>query len=131
MRALAPALRSFSHASRTAVDPPVSWPPSSELMYTSAGGANSTVTLLMSTSSSSAISIGIEVATPWPISERAQRIVTLLSGVMRTHAFGAAPSAASAAPCLRQVEAESNAAADGGSHLDEIAAGLIIDLFHV
>src|SRR5678815_189166 len=52
-------------------------------------GACSTRTWLQSQSSSSARTIGSEVHTPWPISECLSRIVTLLSGAMRTNAFGA------------------------------------------
>src|SRR5687767_12002621 len=44
----------------------------------------------MSTSSSSATSVGIDITTPCPISERATRIVTVLSGAMRTQALTAA-----------------------------------------
>jgi hypothetical protein len=72
------------------VEPPVIWPPSRLLIYTSAGGANSTLILLISTSSSSATNIGMEVATPWPISERATMMVTWLSAPIFTHALGMA-----------------------------------------
>jgi hypothetical protein len=85
-------MRSLSQPSRTEVEPPVIWPPSMPLMYTSPGGANSTLILRRSTSSSSATRVGSAIATPWPISERAQRIVTWLFGAMRIHAFSAAGS---------------------------------------
>jgi hypothetical protein len=62
-RTWAPAVRSFSQPSRTEVEPPVSCgPPSRALPYSLAsGGAIATLIRLMSTFSSSAISIGIEV----------------------------------------------------------------------
>src|SRR4051812_3363600 len=41
-----------------------------------------------STFSSSAISMGSDVYTPWPISDRAVISVTMLSSEMCTHAFG-------------------------------------------
>ena len=47
----------------------------------------------MSTSSSSATSIGIDVNVPWPISARAQMIVTVLSVPTLTQALGIAPAA--------------------------------------
>ncbi|HEY8067389.1 MAG TPA: hypothetical protein VIF38_00720 [Burkholderiales bacterium] len=87
MRAWAPATRSFSQPSRTEVEPPVIWPPSMPLMYTSPGGAKSTLTLLRSTSSSSATRVGRAMTTPCPISERAQRMVILLSLPTRIQAL--------------------------------------------
>src|SRR5574342_1376039 len=51
-----------------------------------------------SASSSSARSIGREVATPWPISERSTTTSTLSSGLIRSQAFGAnGPGPATAA----------------------------------
>ena len=49
--------------------------------------------MLIGTSSSSATSIGIEVKTPWPISERAQMMVTALSVPTLTQALGIDPGA--------------------------------------
>jgi hypothetical protein len=60
-RAVAPALRSFSQPSRTLVLPPVICPPIRLLMYTSPGGANSTVMRSRPTPSSSAMSMGSAV----------------------------------------------------------------------
>ena len=54
-------MRSFSHASRTLVLPPVTWPPSRLLMYSLPGGANSTLIVDGATPSSSAISVGSAV----------------------------------------------------------------------
>src|SRR5471032_67760 len=88
MRTWAPAMRSFSYASRTEVEPPVICAPSSALVYTAPTGAISTFTLRRSTPSSSAISIGIDVYTPWPISERAEISVMVLSSAMWTQALG-------------------------------------------
>src|SRR5688572_16649349 len=86
-RAVAPALRSFSQPSRTLVLPPVIWPPIRLLMYASPGGANSVLMRVSSTPSSSAMSIGSEVYTPWPISARSHRKVMLLSVPMRSQAL--------------------------------------------
>ena len=66
VRACAPAMRSLSQPSRTEVEPPVIWPPSSALMYSSPGGAISTLTFERSTSSSSATSIGTAHPPPSP-----------------------------------------------------------------
>jgi hypothetical protein len=60
-RAVAPARRSGIHKARTEVDPPVAWKPVAGLKYAGPGGAASTVTCSMATSSSSASSIGMEV----------------------------------------------------------------------
>jgi hypothetical protein len=54
-------MRNFSHASRTLVLPPVTWPPSSALMYSLPGGADSTLMVEGATPSSSAISVGSAV----------------------------------------------------------------------
>src|SRR5262245_16211619 len=82
-------MRNLSHASRTLVLPPVTCPPSSLLMYSFPGGANSTLMLEGATPSSSQIRVGNEVYTPCPISERSHRIVTCPSVPMRSHAFAA------------------------------------------
>ena len=58
-------------------------------MYCEPAGANSMRTVDQSASSSSAISIGSAVETPWPISERSTMTRMLSSAPMRSHAFGA------------------------------------------
>src|SRR5258706_229930 len=68
-------------------------------MYALSAGAKSIWTLVQSASSSSASSIGKEVATPWPISQRSTMTSTLSSGPMRSHALGAK----GAGPCSPRV----------------------------
>src|SRR2546429_6660837 len=63
--------------------------PNIGLVYALSAGANSIFTLVQSASSSSAMSIGRAVLTPWPISERSTTMSTLLSGLIRSHALGA------------------------------------------
>src|SRR5436190_23707894 len=63
--------------------------PNIGLMYALSAGAHSISTLVQSASSSSAMSIGSAVLTPWPISERSTTMSTLLSGLIRSHALGA------------------------------------------
>src|SRR5580765_5194628 len=62
--------------------------PNAVCAYSGAAGACSTRTWLQSQPSSSATTIGMDVQTPWPISECLRRIVTLSSGAMRMNAFG-------------------------------------------
>src|SRR5690349_9617105 len=62
--------------------------PNAVWAYSGAAGACSTRTRLQSQPSSSATTIGMDVHTPWPISECLSRIVTLSSGAMRMNAFG-------------------------------------------
>src|SRR5881296_3846950 len=99
-RAAAPALRSGVNAARTLVLPPVPCMPNIGLMYALSAGADSMRIFDQSASSSSASSIGSDVVTPWPISERSTTTTTLSSAPMRSHAFGAKGAAAAArAPC--------------------------------
>src|SRR6266550_3120222 len=96
-RAAAPAFRSGIHAALTLVLPPVPCIPNSGLKYCFAAGANSILILVQSASSSSARSMGSEVVTPWPISERSTTTTTLSLLPMRSHAsahHGAAGTAA-------------------------------------
>ena len=88
-RAAAPALRSGVNAARTLVLPPVPCIPNMGFVYALSAGANSILILDQSASSSSARSIGSDVATPWPISERSTMTSTLSSVPMRSHALGA------------------------------------------
>src|ERR1700722_1501374 len=62
--------------------------PNAVCAYAGAAGACSARTFAQSQSSSSASTIGIDVQMPWPISECLSRIVTVLSGAIRTNAFG-------------------------------------------
>src|SRR5216110_2511642 len=71
------------------------------LTYDLSAGADSIRTLDQSASSSSASSMGREVVTPWPISERSTTTSTLSSAPMRSQAFGANGAAAAAPPALR------------------------------
>src|SRR5437763_7684087 len=71
--------------------------PNIGLVYALSAGADSIFTLVQSASSSSAMSIGRAVVTPWPISERSTTMSTLLSGLIRSHALGAKGAAAAAA----------------------------------
>src|SRR2546426_9393323 len=75
--------------------------PNIGLVYALSAGANSIRTLDQSASSSSASSIGNDVVTPWPISERSTTTRTLSSAPMRSHAFGANGAAAAARPARR------------------------------
>src|SRR2546430_7581453 len=70
--------------------------PNIGLVYALSAGANSIFTLVHSASSSSARSIGRAVVTPWPISERSTTMSTLLSGLIRSKAWGAKGAAAAA-----------------------------------
>src|SRR2546426_11207508 len=72
--------------------------PNIGLVYALSAGANSIRTLDQSASSSSASSIGNDVVTPWPISERSTTTTTLSSAPMRSHAFGANGAAAATRP---------------------------------
>src|SRR6266704_2746372 len=62
--------------------------PNMGLMYALSAGAKSMRIFDQSASSSSASSIGRDVVTPWPISERSTITSTLSSGLMRSHALG-------------------------------------------
>src|SRR5258708_30556603 len=72
--------------------------PNIGLMYALSAGADSIRTFDQSASSSSASSMGSDVVTPWPISERSTTTTTLSSAPMRSHAFGAKGAAAARAP---------------------------------
>src|SRR5882724_2841368 len=72
--------------------------PNIGLMYALSAGADSMRILDQSASSSSASSMGSDVVTPWPISERSTTTSTLSSVPMRSHAFGANGAAAAARP---------------------------------
>src|SRR5690349_4773621 len=69
--------------------PPVPCMPNIGLMYALSAGANSILIFDQSASSSSARSIGSDVVTPCPISERSTITSTLSSGLIRSQAFGA------------------------------------------
>src|SRR3989449_5817591 len=69
--------------------------------YALSAGADSILTFDQSASSSSASSMGREVVTPCPISERSTTTRTLSSAPMRSHAFGANGAAAAARPARR------------------------------
>ena len=85
------------------------------------GAGTPCVTLLQSHSSSSATSIGSAVSAPWPISERATRMVTVSSGAITIQAvISGAPPAACAAEW--DVEAERQRAAGRGDADQEAAA---------
>src|SRR5207247_990578 len=71
--------------------------PNIGLMYALSAGADSIRTFDQSASSSSASSMGNDVVTPWPISERSTTTTTLSSAPMRSHALGANGAAAAAA----------------------------------
>src|SRR6266702_557469 len=71
------------------------------LMYALSAGADSIRTFDQSASSSSASSMGNDVVTPCPISERSTTTSTLSSAPMRSQAFGANGAAAAAPPALR------------------------------
>src|SRR5436309_7928238 len=71
------------------------------LTYDLSAGADSIRTFDQSASSSSASSMGREVVTPWPISERSTTTSTLSSAPMRSHAFGANGAAVVARPARR------------------------------
>src|SRR5213080_3014377 len=71
------------------------------LTYDLSAGADSIRTFDQSASSSSASSMGREVVTPWPISERSTTTSTVSSAPMRSQAFGANGAAAAAPPALR------------------------------
>src|SRR5215470_7566537 len=86
-RAAAPALRIGSQWPRTAVDPPVAWIPKIGLTKALSTPACSTRTRDQSASSSSAISMGMAVCTPCPISERPHTTVMSLLGAMRRYAL--------------------------------------------
>src|SRR2546425_2044848 len=70
--------------------------PNIGLVYALSAGADSIRTFDQSASSSSASSMGNDVVTPWPISERSTTTRTLSSAPMRSQALGA--NAAAAAP---------------------------------
>ena len=124
-RAVAPALRSSSCDARIERLPPVDMSPQARLRRRlSAGGTNSALTLLQSHSSSSATSIGSAVKLPWPISERATRMITVSSGWITIQAVisGATSPASSRSRPERDVEAERQRAADRGDAGEERAA---------
>src|SRR5712692_3980651 len=101
-RAVAPAWRKYSCESRIERLPPVAIEPHTRFRRTcSLVETNSVRTFVQSHSSSSATSMGRPVELPCPISERATRITTLLSGLMMIHAVSSGPFAfaAAAAPC--------------------------------
>src|SRR6266480_6415419 len=77
--------------------------PNMGLMYALSAGADSIRTFDQSASSSSASSIGNDVVTPWPISERSTTTSTLSSAPIRSHALGA--NGAAAAGSSRRPEA--------------------------
>ena len=77
--------------------PPVPCMPNMGLVYALSAGANSIRILDQSASSSSASSIGSEVVTPCPISERSTITSTLSSGLMRSQALGVKGAAGAAA----------------------------------
>ena len=91
-RAAAPTRRIGSQFVGVAVLPPATcrW------YFVVSSVACSMRTFFQSTSSSSAMSIGSIVFTPWPISGFFAMIVTMPSGVMRMNAFGANSAAGSA-----------------------------------
>src|SRR5881397_381877 len=72
--------------------------PNIGLMYALSSGADSIRTFDQSASSSSASSMGSDVVTPWPISERSTTTTTLSSAPRRSHAFGANGAAAATRP---------------------------------
>src|SRR3979490_3267365 len=74
--------------------------PNIGLVYALSAGADSIRTLDQSASSSSASSMGNEVVTPWPISERSTTTSTPPSAPLRSHALGANGAAAAARPRL-------------------------------
>src|SRR5206468_2815979 len=97
-RAVAPARRRYSCESRIERLPPVAIEPHTRLRRTcSAVETNSVRTFVQSHSSSSATSIGSPVELPCPISERATRITTLLSGLTTIQAVISAPFSLAAA----------------------------------
>src|SRR2546422_11561966 len=69
--------------------------------YALSAGADSILTFDQSASSSSASSMGNDVVTPCPTSERSTPTRTLSSAPMRSHAFGANGAAAAARPARR------------------------------
>src|SRR5437660_1155601 len=70
--------------------------PNIGLVYALSAGADSIRTFDQSASSSSASSMGNDVVTPWPISERSTTTRTLSSAPMRSQALGANAAAAPA-----------------------------------
>src|SRR3989449_8584492 len=68
--------------------------PNIGLVYALSAGADSIRTFDQSASSSSASSMGSDVVTPWPISERSTTTRTLSSAPMRSQALGANAAAA-------------------------------------
>ena len=129
-RAAAPAWRRYSCESRIERLPPVAIEPHTRLRrICSAVETNSVRTFVQSHSSSSATSIGRPVELPCPISERATRITTLLSGLTTIQAVssGAFASAASertgtvssrARPPPSTVETLRKSRRDGRNELD-------------
>src|SRR5204862_659343 len=91
-RAAAAAWRKYSCESRIERLPPVAIEPHTRLRRTcSAVEMNSVRTFVQSHSSSSATSMGSPVELPCPISERATRMRTLLSGLTTIHAVSSGP----------------------------------------
>src|SRR5690348_3511569 len=72
--------------------------PNIGLKYALSAGADSIRTFDQSASSSSASSMGNEVVTPWPISERSTTTRTLSSAPMRSQALGANGAATATRP---------------------------------
>jgi hypothetical protein len=99
VRAVAPAMRSLSHASCTLLLVPVTWPPFPGLMYASPTGAASIRIASKLMFNSSASSMGRAVYTPWPISERSTMMVMELSPAIFSQAFSW-PPAGPAAPAV-------------------------------
>jgi hypothetical protein len=95
-RAVAPALRNGSHNSRMLRLPPVRCCP-----YDSSSGACRMRTLAQSASSSSATSIGNDVRTPCPISERVTHTVTTPLAPISTNALGASTASSPRASMRR------------------------------
>src|ERR1700720_4559583 len=96
MRAVAPPLRTYSCELRIPRLPPVEKSPQTRLRATLLPGVgNSVLTFDQSHSSSSATSWARPVSVPWPISDRAMRMTTVLSGLITTQALTSGePSAA-------------------------------------
>ena len=113
--------------------PPVDMSPQTRLRARFWPGVGySVLTFFQSHSSSSATSWARPVSVPWPISERAMRMMTSSLGLMKTQAPTSLPSVPS---LLRQrvaraghVEAERKPAAGGRAGDQEIAAGDVLRL---
>ena len=94
-RAVAPAPRRIFHMPRTLLLPAVSCcPPKFGLPYFASAGTHSVLIFDQSVSSSSAMSIGIEVITPWPISSCVSMMRTVSSLFTFSQMFGSNDPAA-------------------------------------